>query len=416
MNAYLSKIVTTLLISLTLFFPKLATARYIVRPQDQAVFHNNQGVSFLNAGDAEKALFEFKTATELSPEYTEAWNNLGLTYMFLKDNDQARTALLRAVKSNPDIASSYSHLAALEYNLGHYQEAIEWAEKGIKEDKKFADAYYNEGVSYRELARRNSNNAEYYAKAEKAFRMATEANSRHYLANYELGNIYVSQNKLDEAMMRYKVALEIQPSASQVWVALGNIYLQKGDNNKAQWAFDKGMTANPGNQDAHMNMGLYYLAEKNFTLAERELKQAQQNNPDSPRVYYNLAYLKFSQAEDVRARQGEAAAQGMYQDAINQYISLIQKYPNFPEALYDLAYLYTRTGDLTSAREYYTKATTLKPNFAKAWYGLGLLAYQNGDQKGSVEYFCRFVKNATPDLQSAIDMAQKIIAENGKCK
>ena len=65
----LVKIVPVLLATLTLFFSNLATARYIVRPLDQAVFHNNQGITYLGQKQVQKALFEFKTATELSPDH-----------------------------------------------------------------------------------------------------------------------------------------------------------------------------------------------------------------------------------------------------------------------------------------------------------------------------------------------------------
>ncbi|MCC6274079.1 MAG: tetratricopeptide repeat protein, partial [Deltaproteobacteria bacterium] len=241
-----------------------------MRPLDQAVFHNNQGVSYLNAGDPKKALFEFKTATEISPEYTEAWNNMGLVYLHLKDFDQARDSFLRSIKIDSKYPAPYNHLATLYYTQNNYEEALKWANKSIKEDKKFADGYYNKGIILRELARKTGN-AQYYKEGEQAFRLATEANSRHYLANFELGNMYKAQGKNEEAMIRYKVALEIQPSASEVWRELGTLYLAQGDNNRAQFAFNKAMEANPNNVDAHLNMGLYYIQEKNYVLAEREL-------------------------------------------------------------------------------------------------------------------------------------------------
>jgi tetratricopeptide (TPR) repeat protein len=163
-------------------------------------------------------------------------------------------------------------------------------------------------------------------------------------------------------------------------------------------------------------MGLYYLGEKNYVLAERELALAQAANPDNPKLLFQLAYAKFAQAEDVRARQGAAAAQGLYQEAINRYLGLLQRDPNSTDALYNLAYAYARLGNGAQAREYYQKTVALDPNFARAWFGLGVLQYEGGDRAGSLPHFCRFVQTATPDLKPTIDAAQKIIAENGKCK
>ncbi len=411
----LSKILTVTLTALILFFPQIATSRYVVRPLDQAVFHNNQGVSYLNVGQAQKALFEFKTATEISPEYTEAWNNMGLAYLYLKNYDQARDSFLRSIKIDSKYPAPYNHMATLYYTQNNYEEALQWANKSIKADKKFADGYYNKGIILRELARKTGNQA-YYKEGEQAFRLATEANSRHYLANFELGNMYKAQGKNEEAMIRYKVALEIQPSASEVWRELGTLYLAQGDNNRAQFAFNKAMEANPNNVDAHLNMGLYYIQEKNYVLAERELALARQANPNNPKILFNLAYAKFSQAEDARGRNGLDAARGLYQESINYYQSLIQQVPNYADATYNLGYAYLRLGDLASAGEWYNKTLAIDPNYPRALFGIGALKLQGGDVASAVNYLCRFTKVAPKDLQASIDAAQKIIAENGKCK
>jgi Flp pilus assembly protein TadD len=412
---HLSKIVPALSTCLILFFSSFATARYIVRPQDQAVFHNNQGVTYLNQGNPEKALFEFKTATEISNQYTEAWNNLGITYLFLKKYDEAKQAFQKSISIDGKYPSPYNHMATLYYNQGNYQEALGWAKKAIGADKKFADGYYNQGIINLALYKQTGD-SKYFNDGEQAFRYATEANSRHYLANFELGNLYRAQGKLEEALIRYKVALEIQPSAAEVWVALGSLYLQKGESNNAQMAFNKAMAADPNNSEAHLNMGLYYMQEKNFILAERELAQAQSAQPDNPRVLFNLAYLKLAQAEAERGRSGPAAASPLYQEAINRYQALLQKMPDNVDAVYNLAYTYSRLGNFSQATPLYEKTLSLDPRYGKALFGLAAIKLEAGDKRSAVDLLCRFVQVAAPDMKSSIDAAQKIIAENGKCK
>jgi len=306
-------------------------------------------------------------------------------------------------------------MATLYYTQGNYDEALKWADKSIKEDKKFADGYYNKGVILRELARKTGNKS-YYSQGEEAFRLATESNSRHYLANFELGNMYKAEGKLEEAMIRYKVALEIQPSASEVWRELGTLYLAKGDNNKAQFAFNKAMEANPNNIDAHLNMGLYYIQEKNYVLAERELALARQAQPDNPKILFNLAYAKFSQAEDLRGRSGLDAARSLYQASITDYQALLQQVPNYADAAYNLGYAYSRLGDFANAEAWYQKTLAIDANYPRALFGMGALKLQNGDTASAVGFLCRFTKVAPQDLQASIDASQKIIAENGKCK
>jgi tetratricopeptide (TPR) repeat protein len=414
-----SKILPPLLFLSILFFPHLATSRYIVRPLDQAVFHNNQGVTFLNAGDAEKGLHEFKLAVELSPEFTEGWNNLGLAYLYLNQYDQAKDAFLRSIKIDSKYPTPYNHLATLYYNQGNYQESIKWSKEAISKDKKFADAYYNMGIAYRELAKQTKDPKD-AQQGEQAFRNATEASSRHYLANFELGNLYQEQGKIEEAIMRYKIALEIQPSAAQVWKALGNLYLKQGDNQKAQWAFEKAMAAGGGGPQAtpssHLDMGLLYLRQKNYPLAEKELALAKQQDPENPRVLFNVAFLKLGQAEEIRAQQGPAAAQGSYQEALTEFQGLVQKQPNYTDAAYNIGYIYTRLNQLPEALQWYEKTLQIDPNYSKALFVLGMMKIQSGQKEEGVKYLCRFSQTASADQASAKQAAEQLISQNGKCK
>jgi superkiller protein 3 len=382
---------------------------------DQAVFHNNQGVAYLNQGNTKNALFEFKTATELSPEFTEAWNNLGLAYMYLNQYDEAKNAFLKSISTDKKYPTPYNHMATLYYNQGNYEEALKWADDAIKRDKKYGDGYYNKGIILQEIARK-SGDPKYKEAGEQAFRFATEADSRHYLANFELGNLYYSQGKIEQAIIRYKVALEIQPSAAQVWQQLGKLYQAKGQSQQAEFAFNKAMEASPNNPESHLNLGLYYLSEKNFVLADKELYLAYKADPDNPRVLFNLAYAKLSRAEEARGRQGVAAAQPFYQQAIEGFSSLLQKQPKFADAAYNLGYVYARTGDLGQAEQWYQKTLSIDPGYDRAMFSLGAMKLESGQKEAGVKYLCQFVLTTDQALQATKEAAQKIIAQNGGCK
>lgn len=410
---------SALLLAGLLLVPELATSRYIVRPQDQAVFHNNQGVEFLRSGNPEKGLHEFKLAVEVSPEFTEGWNNLGLAYMYLNQYDEAKSAFLQSIKIDKKYPTPYNHLASLYYNLGDYKEAIKWAKDAIGKDKKYADAYYNLGIAYRELAKQTHNPKD-AEQGEQAFRNATEASSRHYLANFELGNLYRDQGKYDEAIMRYKIALEIQPMAGQIWQALGNTYLKQGNNERAQWAFEKAMAAGGGGVSgptggSHLEMGLLYIRQKNYPLAEKELTLAKQQEPDNPRVLFNLAFVKLGQAEEVRARQGAPAAQGLYQQALTEFQAVLQTKHDYPDAAYNVGYIYARLNQLPMAQQWYEKTLQIDPDYPRALFGLGLLKIQSGQKDEGVKYLCRFTQKAAEDQAGAKKVAEQLIGQNGKC-
>lgn len=409
------KLVFIMIAALSLLITQNSEAKFKVRPQDQAVFHNNQGVKYLNSGDAKRALFEFKTAVEISDEYPEGWNNLGLAYLYLNQNEKAKAAFLQAIKYDSKYAAAYNHLATLYYNQKNFEEALSWAQKAIKKDKKFADAHYNEGLIYRELYQKTQN-PKYSELGEEAFRLATEANYKHYLAHYELGKFYHAQGKYEQALIRYKTALEIQPSAHQVWLALGKLYEANGQASKAQFAYNKAMAANPKATQNHLSLGLNYIKENNFLLGNQELQKAYSEKPNDIEVLSALAYSKLAEAEYVRNRQGQGAANALYEKAIQRYQALLQRFPNSASAAHDLGYTFWRMENYAESEKWYLKALSIDASHSQALYSLGILKLHLNQREEGHRYLCQFLKTSSSANSNQRQAAENLIAQIGKCK
>ena len=81
----------TIMLSLSL----LQGAKFIINPTTNAVSHNEKGVRFLEDGYYAAAINEFKIAIGLNHESAASatfYNNLGLTYMRLRDYNSAITS------------------------------------------------------------------------------------------------------------------------------------------------------------------------------------------------------------------------------------------------------------------------------------------------------------------------------------
>jgi len=139
-------------------FPLSAQAKAKAeKPSERAILHNNAGVTALYQGDTDKAIFEFKTASELSPAYVEAWNNLGLGYKFKGKMDLASEALKKAIELDKKYASPYNHLGAVYFELGRHSEALEQFEKAVHANKSFSDAWYNKGLTLAAMGHERGN-------------------------------------------------------------------------------------------------------------------------------------------------------------------------------------------------------------------------------------------------------------------
>lgn len=407
---------TLFLLIFFLFFSQLSEARYVVRPLDQAIFHNNRGVEFLNSGDLDRALFEFKTAAELSPEYVESYNNMALVYKFRRQYNQAIDALNKAIKIDRKYVAAHNLLGSIYFAQGNYDAAISKYKTALSLNKKYGDAYYNLGLAYKyyavHLGKKN-----YFSEAEKMFSNAVESDPKHYLAGMELGNIYKIQGKKEQAIIRYKTSLEIQPSSPETWANLGTLYLEQGRTSEAQFAINKAVQAHPESAEAHFALGIYYLNVQNLNLAQVELKKALSLDPSLHLARFNLGLADYYQAE-ILNRQGKTGqAQSFYQKAISAFQSSSDLLASDAEANYNLAYSFSKVGNVNSALDYFQKTLNLNPNHAKALFQLGKLQMSQGNTKEGLSHLCQFTKTAPENLKFAIPQALDIINQNGgKCR
>jgi tetratricopeptide (TPR) repeat protein len=82
---------------------------------DTAAILTAMGDCQIHLNKPENAVEHFKRVSELEPSSVEAFNNLGVVYMFVKDFPQAENAYLQALQYKPDHAQTLKNLAFLYY-------------------------------------------------------------------------------------------------------------------------------------------------------------------------------------------------------------------------------------------------------------------------------------------------------------
>ncbi|EKD42009.1 MAG: hypothetical protein ACD_73C00392G0002 [uncultured bacterium] len=366
------------------------------KPADRAIAHNNEGVTALYNGDTDRALFEFKTATELSPEYAEGWNNLGLAYKYKGQMDLAIQALEKAIDLDSKYASPYNHLGAVYYNLGRYSDALELFKKSIKYNNKFSDAYYNMGLTY--VAMADNGDTSKLDMAVEALSTATTLNAEHPYAHHELAKIYQRQGKIEQAIIRYKLALEINPNLKDAWVNLASLYNKTGETLKAQQALNQTMKNVPDDPDSHMQIGLSYLNEKNYPLALKEFDYVISKMPTNDMAYFNVGFVHYNMGITSKNAGQSGRASDEFDLAIKAYQSALTLKPNFTDAAYNIAYAYQAKGDNNKAIEWYQKTLGLDPNYSRALYTLGNILIQSGQNQEGLKYLCTLSKSKKNDL------------------
>ena len=115
-----------LLTALLILFLPMASFAEIA---NEARLDYNKGVDYYKIGQYEKAAKYFRSAINVSPDFIDAYYNLGSILEYLKQYDAALSVFQQIVIRNPDDYESVYKAASIAYQLGKYEEALKQREE-----------------------------------------------------------------------------------------------------------------------------------------------------------------------------------------------------------------------------------------------------------------------------------------------
>jgi len=156
---------------------------------------------------------------------------------------------------------------------------------------------------------------------------------------------------VDEAIVQFRKALEIQPDNAEAHDNLGNALLQKGRVDEAITEYQKALKIKPDYADAHINLGNALFQKGGVGEAITQYQRALEIKPGHPEALNNLAWAlaTFPQAS---LRNGNKAVE-LAQQA-NQLTG-----GESPMILHTLAAAYAEAGRFSDAIQSAQKANEL---------------------------------------------------------
>ncbi len=132
----------------TLVFAQLPTTRpeVDVKPQSAALFE--AALVALRAADYAQAEGLLQQITNIQPELSGPWLNLGQVYLAVERTDSARAAFEKAIEANPTNCAAYNQLGVLARQEGRLDEAEGSYLACIDRDPTFPQVYLNLGILY----------------------------------------------------------------------------------------------------------------------------------------------------------------------------------------------------------------------------------------------------------------------------
>jgi len=203
-----------------------------------------------------------------------------------------------------------------------------------------------------------------YADSDTLWWTTIARNPDSWMAHNNIAISLLGKGKVEEAIVHYNKALELDPTYSEAHFNLGNAVLRLGRVGEAIAHYERALEANPNNIPAHYNLAGVLAQSGRMDAAIDHYKRILEKDPNHAAAHNNL---------------GVALGRvGRVEEAVAQYVKALDLNPGNAEAHYNLGNTLLQSGRVTEAMAHYQKALELNPNNAAAHNKLGGILRQMG--------------------------------------
>lgn len=347
-------------------------------------FYRDIGLTYTNAKKYEKAIQFYKSADILKPDFTSAKIDLGYTYCYAKEFDEAEKCFTHSLKIDDEWNfDSYWALAWLYEQMGNEKENAEEKEKYYHKaiekyrlciplrNEVWADRCYNLiGILFFKL--------EQYNEAIENYDSAIKANPSEvvYYTNKRdaLERSHASLEQIEKVLTE---TCEVMPGGAEHLNRLGVFYHDQNNFLKAIPLYTKAIEINPDSALYFENRGLAYLNLNEFEKAESDYLQSCSLNPTHI-IYNKLGVLYY------RMNQNDKA--------LHYYTKAIELMDAEPIYYENIGLAYEKSKDEVKAIEAYQKAIALEKEKGTYFNRLGLFYYNKADDLKAIEYYKKAIE------------------------
>lgn len=304
-------------------------------PQD-ATAHMNLGVVLQKKGDFEGALKEYQFAEAINPNDITTRLNIGTLYQANKNYTTAINAYDSIIQVSPDNLLAHYYKGTALKDTNQLEDAVKEFQYVLSKDAGNAKA--KEALF--ETIKQFPDGQDVIT----IFKTFADNNPTDAVAQYKYGFQLHSVKRLDEALEYYKKTIALDTKFVDAYLNMAVIYKEKNQTSNAILALQNGLKTSPKNKK---------LSEMLSSLNSQTVTSRYQN-----------ALKKHNQ--------------GKYEEAIKEYLSIIQISEPDPDLYVNLGAAYQASKKLNEAANAYLKATQIDSKNSTAFYYLGTVYSTQG--------------------------------------
>ena len=245
---------------------------------------SNLGVIYSRTNRADQAIAVYRRALQVSPDDTALLLNLGLVYLRKQDHSRALPLFERIVIIDPRHLQARQLLAVCRAYAGQLALAIRDLE-GLRDSApRDENILFLLGFTY--LKSQDSE------KANAIFQLMFEA-AGPVRAQFLLGKAHCEANLLPQAEVSFLEVLRRDPGFPGVHLELGRVYFSLHRTDEAIRELELALKENPGDGDASYLLGGLLIQEGRDAEGIAYLDQATKAKPDFWASYFHLGKAKL---------------------------------------------------------------------------------------------------------------------------
>ena len=248
--------------------------------------HNNIALALMGQNKQSQAIEELEKDIRISPRSSFNYFLLGQLYLRQKEYEKARNNYEKAIEIQPNYSNAYYGLFTLSARLKQQTKAKEYMAifKKLKaEDMKIlkdrneviddlidmrkgaAETYLLAGQMYQAGGN--------YQQAEELLKKAAALNPKNILCLEKLASLYLTSNRLIDAIPLYKKISEIDPKDPLCYLNIGILSTRLKQLDNAEEAFRKVIEVAPGFSSGYCELAQLYLKTGRGFPEARELAE-----------------------------------------------------------------------------------------------------------------------------------------------